>query len=58
MLYWNLERELIDGEPLFFGQTKQFQHPIKLTRGKIYSEMSDKVQSAIVSYAKYQTENR
>lgn len=52
MLYWNLERELVDGEPLFFGQTKQFQHPTspQSTSSKIYSETSGKK----VSSAKYQ----
>ena len=58
MLYWNLERELVDGEPLFFGQTKQFHHPTKLTRDKIYSEISDKAQLAKVSNAEYQSKNR
>jgi len=44
MLYWNLERELVDGEPLFFSQTKQFQPLTSLqpTTGKIYSEIAGK----------------
>ncbi len=44
MLYWNLERELIDGEPLFFGQIKQMQqlNPPQSTSSKIYSEISSK----------------
>ncbi|WP_160296007.1 hypothetical protein [Aliterella atlantica] len=47
MLYWNLERELVDGEPLFFGQNKQFQHPNppKSTNNKLYAEVA-KVGSA------------
>lgn len=51
MLYWNLERELVDGEPLFFSQIKQFQHSTtpQSTSTKIYSEISDKK----VSSAKY-----
>jgi len=56
MLYWNLERELVDGEPLFLGQTNQFQQPnlSKATRGKIYSEISDKAKLAKVGSAEYQ----
>ncbi len=52
MLYWNIERELVEGEPLFFGQTKQFQYPTqqKAITGKIYSEISSKK----VSNVKYQ----
>jgi hypothetical protein len=52
MLYWNLERELVEGEPLFFGQNKQFQYPTQppSTTSKIYSETSSKK----VSSAKYQ----
>ncbi len=52
MLYWNFERELVDGEPLFFGQTKQMQSPTSppSTSSKIYSEISGKK----VSSAKYQ----
>ena len=52
MLYWNLERELIDGEPLFFSQIKQIQQPTSLqsTTGKIYSEIAGKK----VNSAKYQ----
>ncbi len=52
MLYWNLERELVDGEPLFFGQTKQFQHPNppQSTINYIYSETPGKK----VSSVKYQ----
>ncbi len=49
MLYWNLERELVDGEPLFFSQTKQLQSPTspQLTTAKIYSEiLGKKVNSA------------
>ena len=44
MLYWNLERELVDGEPLFFSQTKQLQPPTTppSTTSKIYSEISGK----------------
>ncbi len=55
MLYWNLERELVDGEPLFFSQTKQFQHPNppQSTISHIYSEIAGKK----VSSAKYQTKN-
>lgn len=55
MLYWNLERELVDGEPLFFGQTKQFQqpNPPQSTSNHIYSEIPGKK----VSSAKYQTKN-
>ncbi len=52
MLYWNLERELVDGEPLFFSQNKQFQqpNPPQSTTSHIYSETSGKK----VSSAKYQ----
>lgn len=55
MLYWNLERELVDGEPLFFGQTKQFQHqnPPQATISHINLEIPGKK----VSSAKYQTKN-
>ena len=55
MLYWNLERELVDGEPLFFSQTKQFQHPNppQLTIGYTYLEIPGKK----VSSAKYQPKN-
>ncbi len=51
MLYWNLERELVDGEPLFFSQTKQLQSPTSppSTNSKIYSEMTGKK----VNSAKY-----
>lgn len=47
MLYWNLERELVDGEPLFFGQNKQFQqpNPPKSPNNKLYAEIA-KVGSA------------
>lgn len=56
MLYWNLERELVDGEPLFFGQTNQFHQPNlpKATGGKIYSAISSKAQFATVGSTEYQ----
>lgn len=59
MLYWNIERELVEGEPLFFGQTKQPQHlnlP-KSTRDKIYSQIFSKTELAKVSNAEYQSQN-
>lgn len=42
MLYWNLERELVEGEPLFFGHNKQFSHPTppKSTNNKHYAELA------------------
>jgi hypothetical protein len=52
MLYWNLERELVDGEPLFFDQNKQFQqpNPPQSTISHNYSQILGKK----VSSAKYQ----
>lgn len=60
MLYWNLERELVDGEPLFFGQNKQFQDitPPKSTKNNVYSEIFAKIELTKVSSAASQRENR
>jgi len=54
MLYWNIERELVEGEPLFFGQTKQIQ-PLSTppsTSSKIYSEIYSKKVSSAKYYRK------
>ncbi len=59
MLYWNIERELVEGEPLFLGQIKQFQQPNlpKSTTSKINAQMLGKVELAKVSSAEYQRQN-
>jgi len=56
MLYWNIERELVEGEPLFFRQTKQFQQPNlpKSPTSKIDTETFDKTELAKISSAQYQ----
>lgn len=55
MLYWNLERELVDGEPLFFSQIKQFQQSTspQSTSSKIYSEIPSKK----INSTKYQKQD-
>lgn len=59
MLYWNIERELVEGEPLFLSQTKQLHNLnfAKSTRDKIYSQISGKAELAKINSAKYQSRN-
>lgn len=59
MLYWNIERELIEGEPLFLSQTKQIHNlnSAKSTTDNIHSQISGKAELAKISNAKYQSKN-